>query len=34
MPNSIQIHRVIRAASEKAYLAFLDPEATAKWQGA
>ena len=31
MPNTIQIHRVLRAALEKLYRAFLDPEAMAKW---
>ena len=31
MPNTIQIHHVLRAAPEKVYRAFLDPEATAKW---
>ena len=31
MPNTIQIHRVLRAAPEKVYRAFLDPEAMAKW---
>ena len=30
MPNTIQIHRVLRAPLEKVYRAFLDPEATAK----
>jgi uncharacterized protein YndB with AHSA1/START domain len=31
MPNSVQLHRVLRAAPEKVYRAFLDPDATAKW---
>src|SRR5205085_10743538 len=31
MPNTIQIHRVLRAAPEKVYRAFLNPEAMAKW---
>ena len=31
MPMTIQIHRVLRAAFEKLYRAFLDPEAMAKW---
>ena len=31
MPNTIRIHRVLRAAPEKVYRAFLDPEAMAKW---
>jgi uncharacterized protein YndB with AHSA1/START domain len=31
MPNTIRIHRVLRAAPEKVYRAFLDPEAKAKW---
>ena len=30
MPNTIQIHRVLRAEPEKVYRAFLDPEAMAK----
>ena len=31
MPNTIRIHRVLRAAPEKVYRAFLDPEAMVKW---
>jgi uncharacterized protein YndB with AHSA1/START domain len=31
MPNTIRIHRVLRAAPEKIYRAFLDPDAKAKW---
>ena len=31
MANSVQLHRVLRAAPEKVYRAFLDPDATAKW---
>jgi uncharacterized protein YndB with AHSA1/START domain len=31
MPNTIKIHRVLRAAPEKVYRAFLNPEAMAKW---
>ncbi len=31
MPNTIRLHRVIRAAPEKIYRAFLDPEALVKW---
>jgi uncharacterized protein YndB with AHSA1/START domain len=31
MPNSVQLHRVLRAAPEKVYRAVLDPDATAKW---
>jgi uncharacterized protein YndB with AHSA1/START domain len=31
MPNTIRIHRVLRAAPEKVYRAFLDPDAKAKW---
>ena len=31
MPNTIQIHRVLRAAPEKICRAFLDPDAMAKW---
>jgi uncharacterized protein YndB with AHSA1/START domain len=29
--NTIQLHRVIRAAPETVYRAFLDPDAMAKW---
>jgi uncharacterized protein YndB with AHSA1/START domain len=29
--NTIRIHRVLRAAPEKIYRAFLDPDAMAKW---
>ena len=31
MPNSVTLHRVLKAAPEKVYKAFLDPEAMAKW---
>ena len=31
MPNSVQFHRVLRAAPEKVYRAFLDGDAMAKW---
>ena len=31
MPNTIQIHRVLRTGPEKVYRAFLNPEAMAKW---
>jgi uncharacterized protein YndB with AHSA1/START domain len=31
MPKTIQIHRMLRAALEKVYCAFLDPDAMAKW---
>ena len=31
MPNTIRIHRVLRAEPEKVYRAFLNPEAMAKW---
>jgi len=31
MPNTIRLHRVLRAAPERVYRAFLDPEAMAKW---
>ena len=31
MPNTIQIYRVLCAAPEKVYRAFLDPDAMAKW---
>src|SRR5690242_6910164 len=31
MPNTIRLHRVLRAAPEKVYRAFLDADALAKW---
>ena len=31
MSNSVQFHRVLRAAPEKVYRAFLDADAMAKW---
>jgi uncharacterized protein YndB with AHSA1/START domain len=31
MPNTIRIHRVLRAEPEKVYRAFLNPEAMSKW---
>lgn len=31
MPNTIQLHRIFRAAPEKIYRAFLDVEAMTKW---
>jgi uncharacterized protein YndB with AHSA1/START domain len=31
MPNTIRLHRVLRAAPEKVYRAFLDADAMAKW---
>jgi len=31
MPNTVQFHRVLRAAPEKVYQAFLDADAMAKW---
>ena len=31
MGNTVQFHRVLRAAPEKIYRAFLDPDAMAKW---
>lgn len=31
MPNTIRLHRVIKAAPELVYKAFLDPEAKVKW---
>ena len=31
MPNTIRLHRVLRAAPEKVYKAFLDADANAKW---
>jgi len=31
MPNTVRLHRVLRAAPEKVYRAFLEAEAMAKW---
>lgn len=31
MPSTIRLHRVLRAAPERVYRAFLDPHAMAKW---
>lgn len=31
MPNTIQLHRVLRATPDRVYRAFLDPAAMAKW---
>ena len=31
MPNTIKLHRVLKAAPEKVYKAFLDADASAKW---
>lgn len=31
MPGTIHLHRVLRATPERAYRAFLDPEAMVKW---
>ena len=31
MPNTIRLHRVLRASPEKVYRAFLEPDALAKW---
>jgi uncharacterized protein YndB with AHSA1/START domain len=31
MSNTVRLHRVLRAAPEKVYRAFLDPDAMAKW---
>ena len=31
MPNTIRLHRVVRAPRERIYRAFLNPEAMAKW---
>ncbi|WP_250459234.1 SRPBCC family protein [Microbulbifer litoralis] len=31
MANTVQLHRVLRAAPEKVYRAFLDPDAFARW---
>ena len=31
MPNTIRLHRVLKAPPERVYRAFLEPEAMAKW---
>ena len=31
MPNTIRLHRVLRAKPERVYRAFLEPDAMAKW---
>ncbi len=31
MPNTVRFHRVLRTTPEKAYRAFLDPDAMVKW---
>ena len=31
MPNTIRLHRVLRATPDRVYRAFLDPDAMAKW---
>jgi len=31
MPNTVRLHRVLRAPPERIYRAFLDPDAMAKW---
>jgi uncharacterized protein YndB with AHSA1/START domain len=31
MPNTIRLHRVLRATPERVYRAFLDPDAKVKW---
>ena len=31
MPSTIKLHRVFKAAPERVYRAFLDPDAMAKW---
>jgi uncharacterized protein YndB with AHSA1/START domain len=31
MPNTIRLHRVLRASPERVYRAFLDPDAMSKW---
>ena len=31
MPNTVRFHRVLRAAAERVYKAFIDPDAMAKW---
>jgi len=30
-PNSVRLHRVLRAPAERVYRAFIDPEAMVKW---
>ena len=31
--STVRLHRVLRAAPDKIYRAFLDPDAMAKWLG-
>jgi len=31
MPNTVQLHRVLRASPERVYRAFIDPDAMVKW---
>jgi uncharacterized protein YndB with AHSA1/START domain len=31
MPNTVTLHRVLRAPAERIYRAFLDPDAMVKW---
>lgn len=31
MPNTVQLHRVLRTTPERVYRAFLDPDAMVKW---
>jgi uncharacterized protein YndB with AHSA1/START domain len=31
MPNTIRLHRVLRASPERVYRAFIDPDAMVKW---
>lgn len=31
MPNTVRLHRVLRATPERVYRAFLDPDAMVKW---
>src|SRR3982750_3386469 len=31
MPNSVQLHRVLRATPERVYRSFIDPDAKVKW---
>jgi len=31
MPNTIRLHRILRAPPDRVYRAFLDPDAMAKW---
>lgn len=31
MPNTVRLHRVLRAPPQRIYQAFLDPQALVKW---